>query len=64
MFLGAMLVIGAVFRVLDILFFKEKKSFFIIWIAAILISAGMLITHEEPEGAYQLPANNIVQSNL
>lgn len=61
MLLGAMLVIGATFRVLDILFFEEKKMFFTIWIIATLIGAGMAIAHEEPEGAYQLPINATIQ---
>lgn len=57
MFFGAMLVIGATFRLLDILFFEEKKLFFTIWIIAILIGAGMLMTYKEPQGAYQLRVN-------
>jgi hypothetical protein len=59
MFFGAMLVIGATFRVLDILFFEEKKAFFIFWIVAVLIGSGMMATYHEPEGSYQLPANSI-----
>jgi hypothetical protein len=38
MFFGAMLVIGATFRVLDLLFFEEQKWFFTIWIIALLIN--------------------------
>jgi hypothetical protein len=59
MFFGAMLVIGATFRILDILFFEEKKAFFIFWIVAVLIGSGMMATYHEPEGSYQLPANSI-----
>jgi len=59
MFFGAMLVIGATFRILDILFFEEKKWFFILWIVAVLIGSGMMATYHEPEGSYQLPVNNI-----
>ncbi len=61
MFSGAMLVIGATFRVLDILFFEEKKGFFILWIVAVLIGSGMMATYHEPEGSYQLPVNAIIQ---
>ena len=58
MFFGAMLVIGATFRVLDILFFEEKKWFFIFWIVAVIIGSGMMATYHEPEGSYQLAVNN------
>lgn len=54
MFFGAMLVIGATFRVLDILFFEEKKGFFVLWIVAVLIGSGMMATYHETEGSYQL----------
>lgn len=63
MFFGAMLVIGATFRILDILFFEKQKWFFILWIVAVLIGSGMMATYHEPEGSYQpstmvnLPSN-------
>lgn len=59
MFFGAMLVIGATFRVLDILFFEEKKAFFMLWIVAVLIGSGMMVTYHEPEGSYSLPVSSI-----
>lgn len=62
MFLGAMLILGAVFRGLDILFFEEQKWFFVIWVTAILIAIGMMVVYEEPEGAYLFP-KNIIQTN-
>ncbi len=64
MFLGAMPVIAATFRALDLLFFEEKKWFFAVWIVAMLFGAGMIMTYEEPEGAYQLPAGTVIQSSL
>ena len=54
---GAFMIIGAVFRILDILLFEERKSFFRIWIVALLIGASMMMTYHEPAGAYQLSTN-------
>ncbi len=59
MFLGAMLVIGATFRILDILFSEERQWLFIFWIVAVFIGSGMMVTYHEPEGSYQLPVNSI-----
>ncbi len=59
MFFGAMLVIAGMFRVLDLLFFEEKKWFFIVWVVVLLVGAGMMLTYEEPQGAYQLSASII-----
>lgn len=56
MLFGASMVISATFRIIDLLLFKEKKGFFIVWIIALLIGAGMMITYREPPGAYELPA--------
>ena len=65
MFFGAMLVIGATFRILDILFFEEQKWFFVIWIIAVLVGSGMMATYHEPEGSYQLPVNaTISETNI
>ncbi len=51
---GVFMVIGSVFRILDITLSEERKSFFTIWVIGLLIGAFMMMTYIEPSGAYQL----------
>ena len=53
MIFGGLLIVGSVMRMLDILLFEERKGFFWIWVVALVIGAGMMITYREPHGAYE-----------
>jgi hypothetical protein len=41
---------------------EERKSFFVMWVLVFLIGAVMMMTYQEPNGAYQLPVT-MIQSN-
>ncbi|MBL4694012.1 hypothetical protein JKY72_01455 [Candidatus Gracilibacteria bacterium] len=51
---GALVVVGSVMRILDLLLFEENKSFFAIWAVTLLIAFGMMSVYREPPGAYEV----------
>lgn len=51
---GALLVVGAVMRIIDLFLFEERRFFFGIWALTLFIAFGMMAGYSEPPGAYEL----------
>ncbi len=51
--LGVMIITTGILRLLQVLVFQKSKQAHIAWLLFLMISAVMLISYSEPEGAYE-----------